>query len=236
LQYIKCIPKEYQDDNFFAQWGSFIHVILEKYYNRSAEIYELSSIYEKEYRNHVTHPAPPNEYVDLNLSYYIAGKNYFDNFTDIYENCEILGVEKEINVNIDGYKFTGYADLIVKSDDGIHISDNKSKKSFKDKKEQEDYFRQLYLYSLYIKDEYGEYPKWLDLNLVRGNKVISEKFQKAKLEKARILFIDTIKEIYKDNSFNAKPNSFFCDWLCSVRSFCEHSKRFIKKWEGVDGY
>ncbi len=227
LQYIESVS---QNGNFFADWGLYIHSLLEQYYKKELAIYELVGQYENGYEESITHQAPPNKYVDLSVSYYNTGKEYFENFEDKYEDHKILGVEDEIKIDIDGRKFTGYIDLnTLSTDDGIYVIDNKSKKSFKNKKEEHDYLRQLYLYSIHIFDKYGEYPTKLIFNMVRGNVDIINPFCKSELDNSKKWFHDEINKIYNENDFLAKPNKFFCDWLCSVGKHCEHSYRYTQE-------
>lgn len=223
LQYIDCLD---QSNNAFALWGSLNHSIFERYYKGELQLYELSKVYEQEYRDYVTVPFPPNAYVNLNHTYYDGGKEYWDNFEGLYDNCKILGIEQEVNTKIDKYDFTGYIDLILEDENGIFIVDHKSKK-FRIKKECEEYFKQLYIYSLYIYEKYGVFPYQLVLNTFRMDTVQIEPFNKEKYEASKQWVVDTIAEIYKDKEFNAKPDNFFCNFLCSVNMHCPYSDKYI---------
>lgn len=224
LQYIKDLSKT---QNAFSEWGSFCHKILEKYYKGELDFYELSQVYKSEYSQNITLSFPPNKYVNLNENYYNSGKEYFDNFDGKYSDCEIVGVEKEIDIQIGKYRFIGYIDLILKDKNGFIIVDHKSKKKFKTKKEKEEYLRQLYLYSIYIHKTYGEYPNKLIFNMFRANNEEEESFNIKKIEEAKKWAIDTIEKIYKDIDFKAKPDQFFCNHLCSVKEHCACSDRYI---------
>lgn len=76
------ILKAKQEKNAFSEWGTFGHLLLQKYYKRELELFELSSEYEKGYDENVKLKFPDNNFVDLNESYRAAGKKYFDNFED----------------------------------------------------------------------------------------------------------------------------------------------------------
>ena len=224
LTYIDCLS---QDDNAFAQFGTFGHSLLEKYYSKQLEFFELSQHYDKNYSNNVKLKFPPNAYVNLNEAYYNAGKEYFDNFEGFMDDCEVLGIEEEINVKIGGYNFIGYIDLILKSNDGIIIIDHKSKSKFKSKKEKAEYLRQLYLYSIHIYEKYNQYPTKLIFNMFRNNTVIEEQFDIKAFEEAKQWCLNTIAKIYEDTEFLTNSDDFFCNWLCSTRANCTCSDKYL---------
>lgn len=225
LQYIKCVDTE---NGFFGEWGSFGHLVLEKYFNKELEFFDLSKEYEKEYYNNVKHKAPPNAFVDLNQKYYNAGKEYFDNFWNPFEYCKILGVEQEIHIKIGKYNFVGYIDLILEDNNGnIIIVDHKSKKMFTTKKEKQEYLRQLYLYSIYIYEKYNRHPSKLIFNMFRENEIIEEIFDIKAFEEAKKWALDTIQNIYDDVEFKVNKKEFFCNYICSVNSQCPCSSRYL---------
>lgn len=53
---------------------------------------------------------PPNKYVDMQQTYYEKGLDYFNNIDLIFDDYEILGVEKEVRFKIDEYDFIGFID------------------------------------------------------------------------------------------------------------------------------
>lgn len=239
LSYLEPVPKV---NNAFAEWGSFCHSILERYYKGEVELFELSDIYEREYENHVKAKFPANAYADLNQSYYAAGKKYFDFFEGDYPIYDVLGVEQKIELQINGKNFIGYIDLVVKSADGIIICDHKSKSKFTSKREKDEYLRQLYLYSIWVKQKYGEYPKWLVFNMFRSEGLVWTEFDETKLAEAIAWFDETVNQIYQDDTFkdkistaykgkkkplkDFKKDDYFCNNLCSVRRYCNRSKSY----------
>lgn len=236
LQYIE--KKQKKLSNAFAQWGTLGHSILERYYKGEAELWDLKSIYETEYPSAVTIQFPYNKYADLSENYYNAGLTYFENFQGDFEGCEILGVEQKVRLEIDGYQFVGYIDLIVRTPKGIIICDHKSKSALS-KKEKPEYLRQLYLYSLYVKEQYGEYPYKLVFNMFRAGAWETEDFNESDLEKAKEWFTSTIQSAYQDSQFkdkvaldyadkgkklkDFKHDDYFCNYICSTP--CLRSQR-----------
>ena len=189
LSYIDALPRV---DNAFSEWGTLMHYLLEQYFSGKMEFFELSQAYVDLYKEYVKCTFPPNRWVNLNESYYAQGKEYLDNFDGVFEDCEILSVEEKLSL-IEGRPFVGVIDLVLRAPDGSYwVADHKSKKNFKSKKETAEYLRQLYLYSIYVKKKYGEYPSKLIFNLVRGNTKIIHDFCESELEQAKEWFISTI--------------------------------------------
>ncbi len=235
-------PKLEKSQNAFAEWGSFGHSLFERYVKGELELYEMGSKYEEEYRKNITLKFPPNKYVNLDEIYYEKGKEYFDNFEGFPNNWELIASEQEIRFEIKGKPFIGYIDLIAKDKNtGKYIIvDHKSKSKFKDENEKNEYARQLYLYSLYIKQKYGEYPSRLIFNMFRANDVVIIEFNEKSLQEAVDWFVNTIESIQRDDKFadkislsfkkqgkklkDFKKGDFFCNYLCGVREHCNRSK------------
>ena len=248
LSYLQDPPLE-KDQNAFAQWGTLGHSLFERYVNGELELYEIGETYRKEYDEAVTLKFPPNKWVDLNESYHDNGQEYFENWEGFPDNWELVESEREIHLDIEGNTFIGFIDLIVKDKDtGRYIVvDHKSKSKFKNDQEKEEYARQLYLYALYIKAEYGEFPSHLIFNMFRANDVVIIDFDEKNLEKAVFWFKNTIENIKKDNKFDDKitvlwkkkgkklkdfkKDDFFCNELCGVRSYCNRSRCYKKNRE-----
>lgn len=219
LQYLDKVEGE---SNFFAEFGTFIHKLLEKYAREELEVYELVSEYEKGYFDAIYHDAPPNKYVDLAQSYYNDGLSYLNNF-DGFDEFKIIDVEKEFIFNLDGLKVRGFIDLLVKDNEGYAIVDHKSAnvKSVKEKRAKE-YWRQLALYSIPIKEEIGEYPKKLHINAFRKQNWLTIDFDEGIVDDVKKWMLDTVELIKKEKDWKPKSDSFFCNFLCNFRNICEY--------------
>lgn len=202
--YLDALPKV---GNAFSDWGTYVHSLMEAYFKGKLEFFELSQAYTEGYQDAVVCEFPPNNFCDLAERYYEAGKEYLDRFDGLFEGCEILSVEKRVKINIDDRPFVGVIDLLVRGKDGIYVVDHKSKSRFKSKRELAQYARQLYLYSLYVKQEYGEWPVKLIFHMVRsGGELVEVPFVETDAMEAKKWFLDTIDAIYKDSNFISKPN------------------------------
>lgn len=230
LHYVQCNKGV---NNFFGQFGSFIHKILEMYAKNEISLFEISQYYEENFWMEVTEDAPPNKYVDIKQSYYEKGLEYLDNIDLVLDKYEILGVEKEVNFTIGNYKMIGYIDLLLKEKDTerIIILDHKSA-SLKYKKNGEisktdiqkflEFKRQLYLYSMPVIKEYGKVD-YLEWNMFKDRKHIKIDWIEEEYNEAIKWAYDTVKLIEQENTWFPNPNYYYCNYLCGQRvNACEY--------------
>lgn len=218
--------------NFFSEYGSFIHSILEKYAKEELSLFEISQYYEDNFFDNVTYDAPPNRYVDIKESYYNKGLEYLDNIDLDLSEYEILGVEKDVKFTIAGHEMIGFIDLLLRDKDGnIIVVDHKSaslkfNKNGKickgDEKHFTEFKRQLYLYSLAVIEEYGIEPKQLWWNMFRDCKWIKIDFDKEEFEEAKKWAEETVKLIEEEETWFPNPDYYFCNYLCDQRECCEY--------------
>lgn len=216
LSYIDC---EKGTNNAFADYGTFVHSLLEKYAKGEAEIFELSSLYEEGFNKAVPSPFPPNKYVVLRDSYYNAGLEYFLNFEG-FGDFEIIEVEKELSFKVGEHKMTGFIDLLLKDKDGnLHIFDHKSSTvKSKNSDKAKEYLKQMYLYSIAIYDEYKVYPKQLHINAFKENIIYTYDFDVKEIENVKQWVEDTIRLIKKETAFLPSSDYFFCSFICNFRN------------------
>lgn len=234
----------------FAQFGGYVHKIIELYFKDKLSLFELPIYYEDHYSEKVDMEFPRNNFVDLAEKYYEQGLDYFENFDMDLSKYEILGVEKEVKFEYEGYKFVGYIDLLLKDkEDGkLVILDHKSANikflkngniSKKDKEHFEDFKKQLYLYSYAVMEEYGEGSvKALAWNLFRVGTVYEIPWKKKEYKAAMDWAVNTIRTIEQDTEWNVtnelvtaemdgKYPPFYCTGLCSQRETCPYKQECI---------
>lgn len=205
LGYLDALPRV---DNAFSDWGTFMHSIMEAYFNGEVEFFELSQMYVDGYKDNVLCEFPPNKFCDLSERYYTAGKEYLDKFEGLFEDCEVVGVEQKVFLKIEGRPFVGVIDLLLKDGEDYIVADHKSKSAFKSKRELAEYARQLYLYALFVREKYGKWPTKLVFHMVRaGGELVEVPFVEADAMAAKQWFLDTIDAIYQDCSFVSAPNA-----------------------------
>lgn len=219
-----------------------MHGIFERFYKGSLDFFDACIEYEDQYANNVTIKFPYNAYVNLNKTYYQAGLDALEKIDKLIDGFEVLDVECKIQTKVRDTNFVGYADLILrdKHTQKIAVVDHKSKSRFSSKAERKKYTRQLYLYSLYVKEKYGEFPSQLIFNMFRTGELEKIPFDERDLNETIEWFLDSVANIYMELDFEdtikerfesiGKPlsafaqNDFFCNELCGVRNYCPRSK------------
>ncbi|MCR5225548.1 MAG: PD-(D/E)XK nuclease family protein [Alphaproteobacteria bacterium] len=223
---LRYINKVNGKTNAFAQYGTEVHSIMERYSKGVLTLFELVNTYDDEYKSAITEPFP-EFFMDLATLYYNQGKEFLEQFQG-YSEYEIMGVEQNFDIDLGEFIFTGIIDLVLKDkDNNLIILDYKSKSGFKSKKEQAEYARQLYLYSLYVKKKYGSYPSKLIFMMFRKQKRIEIDFNEKSLQEA----IDWCKTVVKkinaattlgDFGFPPVCEAFYCNNLCDGREHCDN--------------
>lgn len=237
--YDTYILKKPKKDNAFSEYGSFVHMLLEKYYSGSLDAEQMQTEYRNLFSMFVQSDFPKMK-TDLRQTYYRDGDSYFDPFIDPFVGYKVLGVELKMQMEVCGRPFIGYIDLLMKKGGDLFIADHKSRKRFKSRAELDEYARQLYLYANYVFDRFGKFPKSMFFNTFRACDVIEVPFQKENYEEAMSWFSSTTDRIYTDSKWydkifleykkagkklsEYKKNDFFCTELCSVGNGCRRSR------------
>ena len=214
-------------DSCYGQFGSLCHEVLEKYGKGELDLLELPMEFEKRFPEVITEYFPSRGGKDFKSEYFDKGFDYFCNFTGFGNDREILGVEKKVSFELDGYPFIGFIDVLLRDNNNgeIIILDHKST-TMKFKKNGElsktslpkfeDFKRQLYLYSIPILKEFGRVDK-LEWNLFKDQKKISINFDYKELESAKKWALDMIHQIENETEWSANPDYTYCSYLCAKR-------------------
>ena len=115
--------------------------------------------------------------------------------------------------------------LVARNNDGeLIIIDHKSKSKFKNKKELNEYAKQLYLYAYAVKQEYGELPKKLYFNMFRTNELVEIDFDINDYQNAYNWLVSSVNEIENTFDFSPQENEdpFYCLNFCPVKNQCEY--------------
>lgn len=211
--------------NAFSSYGTFVHSIMERYAKGEADIWELPALYEWEFETAVPEKFPWNKYTVLHDSYYRQGLDFLKSFQG-YDNYKILGVEQSFDQDIDDWVFTGIIDLILEDKEGkIIIRDYKSKATFKNDKEKREYARQLYLYSMYVKNKLGKFPDELQFLMFRKQTLVTIPFNEEDYSEAIGWAKNTVQTIRDALEFPPKCDDFYGNNLCNHREYCDFKKK-----------
>ena len=231
--YLSYIEEQKGAENAFAQFGTACHETLEKYLKGELDMFSVLPYYQQRFNELVTYDFPSNKYVDLREKAYTAGEEYFSCIDFDFDKYEVLGVEKEYRFNVGKYPFKGFIDALYRNKETgeIIIRDHKTSsfkylKSGEVSKTDAEHFlsfrRQELLYSIPVLEEYGrvDYLSW---NMIRDKRIIQIPFNQDELNetiewcKERIHTLEEEVLWLPDNK-----NSYFCNVLCSNRSFCPY--------------
>lgn len=220
LKYLEAIPGR---GNAFAQAGSLMHSILERYFTGDLSLFELSSVYDRSFDGAVTEEFPP--YMpSARQAIYEDGYAYLNTLEPLPDGVQILGVEHKVRGKIGPYPFVGFIDLVLRADGKLVICDHKSKKSFKSRAEKDRMFDQLYLYSALLESPVDE----LWLNTFRSGIIHRESMLSSRRQAVCDHYVKTIDSIFNEDDFFpnqsisggvVRPN-MYCDYMCSMRDAC----------------
>jgi RecB family exonuclease len=219
---LKYIDGQLGVGNAFSSYGSFVHKLLERYAKEELELWDLAPAFEWGFDVEVPEKFPYNKYVNLRESYYEKGLSFLKSFRG-YDKCEILDVERSFECPMTGgWIFNGVIDIVFRDESGrLIIRDYKSKASFKSAVEKMEYTRQLYLYSMYVKEHYGQFPDELQFLMFRKQKVEKIPFDQGAYEEAVGWAENTVKVIRDAFNYPPKCEQFFAANLCNHREYCE---------------
>lgn len=229
--YLIYLEKEERESKFHAEYGKYIHEILERYFKKDLSEQGCLDYYISNFEYEITAYIKESTREKL----FMAGIDYFSTLEWDDSDLDILKVEGEVRFNIGKFKFIGYIDVLLrnKRNGDIILRDHKSGESpigkrgwvLKNKEEEyRDHKRQLYLYSIAVFNEYGYYPKYLEWNYPRNKTKHRIEFNEVELNDAKDWALKTLGNIYKDKLFNPVINYLNCYMLCDVCNHCEYRK------------
>lgn len=220
--------------NAFASFGTLMHSLMERYAKGEAEIWDLPELYRREFDAAVTEPFPPMFRVNLRKSYYRQGLDFLKRFQG-YDGYTILGSELRFETPIADWHFVGIIDLLFRDENGrLIVLDYKSKKAFGSEREKNTYARQLYLYSLYVKERYGQYPDELQFLLFRDRKLFRIPFEPSALTEAVDWAKKTVCSIRNAFDFPPTCDAFYRDNLMTVDLGANENNVLLRQTECVN--
>lgn len=205
------------EQNCFAECGSFVHEIIEKYLRGELLQFELKDYFLENFKEAVPGgialSTAKGYSVPLTQKYIDQISDFLEKFDGFYidgHKLEVIDVEKKFVYVLEiadetrstPIILTGILDVVAKDVEGnLYILDHKSKAGFKNKEERDFYARQLYLYSIYIKHKFGKYPKALVFDMFRIGSMEVIPFSKKSYEEALQWAVKSIDKITQDELF-----------------------------------
>jgi len=229
--FLKYILGEDTSSNFYAEYGTFMHELLSKFYKNEASKDSILLEFLTGFSHNVPSIVDSQYFESTKEKYFDLGAEYLETFKP-FDFKKLITVEGEHNFKIDKYKFTGFIDLAgYDENNDLVIIDHKSKdlKPRSNRKkptltdiELDEYLQQLYLYCIPIFNLTGEYPKWLKYNCFKADKVIVEPFVMANFEKAKRWARHIIEFIQEERKWEPTGNYIYCKDICNNRNICEY--------------
>ena len=220
--FLKYIKKCKGIPLFYSSYGTFMHRLIEGYYNDEVAKDELSLEFLCGFSTNVRGERPRSSTVE---KYIQEGKKYFENFAPFpYSKVEVEG---RFDYKIGRLPFVAYIDFLGEKDGDLYIIDNKSRdlkprvnKERKSNETLDKMLRQLYLYAAAVKKKYKQYPKSLCFNCFRTGVFIEEPFIKTEYDKTIAWAQQQIKKIENESDFLPIVDFFKCRHLCEVKEDC----------------
>lgn len=224
--YLRYIRRLSGKEMFFANYGSFMHKLIEQHYAEGKTPVELCDTYMCEFKKHVRGNAPSPKVFG---NYFRSGLQYLREFTPF--QYRPLAVEKRVDFCLDKIPFVGYIDYLGEENGDLYIIDNKSRnlkprsnrtKPTKSDAELDEYLKQLYLYAAAVEQEYGKFPKALCFNCFREQTFIVEPFNVDAYTVSRQWLSNKVAEITAETDFKPNADFFKCRYLCEMQEHCEY--------------
>lgn len=213
---------------FFANYGKFVHELAADFYDGIQTAQELHVRYLRDFKKETIAYYPKRS---VYMSYFYDGAEFIKNIR-MPDDATVIAVEEEARFSVSGIPFVGYIDRIDRlKSGGLRIVDHKSRKlkprsgrakPTKNDQELDEYLRQLYLYSIFVEQEYGELPKTLALNCFRTGTFIEEPFSREAYQNAISWAEQSVASITKEEDFAPCMDYFLCNYLCEMQEKCEY--------------
>ena len=250
LQRIEGLEEE--SSNAFAERGSLIHDLLDQWAKKILTKERMLEEYERRYSNEVI-TAWPRMLAAKGYAKkaYENGIQFIESF-DEFEGYEVLSAEEKFKIDLPlsngkTRPFVGIVDMMLreKSSGDLIICDHKSKSLQSFKKDADKMYRQQLLYSLYVKQHYGQFPDVLMFHLfnesgTKPQRLFSEQDLKETIEWATKQIEGMENYSVLDWLICKETPDYFCAEICSARRNCPNGVAGLKpkkyKSEEYEGY
>lgn len=234
--YLTYINEEARDNNFFGQYGSLIHEVLETYWEGKVERENMAGMFKSLFDTRVNISPPPFP-KNMEAGYYNDGVTFFESFDMNRDEYDVLMIEGLIRSSYKDIPLVVKPDLLLrhKETGEVFLMDYKTAKPI-DKRTNTlvsakiaEYEKQLLLYAYFINKERTYKVDKISLLFVRLG---IEHFVEVTEEKVQntLDWLETaVNSIRAENEFVANTsNAYFCNNLCSVRRACKFWRAGIK--------
>jgi hypothetical protein len=229
------IDMEERIDNFFGDFGSFIHTIMEHYWNGSLPKEEMANYFEEAYMDAIQTTPPPFP-VGMEAKYYEDALTFLKAFPYSREDYDVIEIEGEHKFDYKGIKFIIRPDIILreKATGKVFLFDFKTSKPVKGKKQTWDeakmreYKRQVILYAHFFEQQTGIHIDRIKLLFVRLDREYVFEPTEAEIIETLNWLETTVQFIRWEEDFEPHVDPYFCNNICSVRQACVYRQVLFK--------
>lgn len=234
--FLKYICNCREQPQFYATYGKFMHKLIELFLKGEITKDEAQKRFLYDFSTEVQGIRPSGKIVQ---SYIEKGLNYLSSVQKFPFNP--LGIEKKVRFNVGEFRFVGVIDYLGEKDGELYIVDNKSRdlkprtkrsSPTANDKTLDEMLKQLYLYAIAVKKEYGKYPKSLCFNCFKSGTFIEEPFLESKLEETIKWATGAINDIINTEDFYPYIEYFPCNFICGVNEECIYREEVLSNRKG----
>ena len=206
------------EDNFFSRFGTLAHSIFERIDLGQLDPKDGYSEWSSRYQAEVLLGEDRHELPWMD-KWKSEGDAFFKTFTG--GRTRAIWVEKHIVIEREGYTFQGYVDRMSQLPNMDYMITDYKCSNIYEGEELKKKARQLYLYSIGVNREFGEFPKKLMFYHFRKKAPVVIPFNKEDFKEAWAWADRTVAEIeaYEGN-YPMQDNKFFCQAICNFRNTC----------------
>ena len=237
LQYIDVEPRQ---QNFFGEYGSFIHKIMEFYWQGELPKEEMANYFEAVY-NDIMKTPPPSFPEGMEEKYYNDALEFLRNFPYDRDDYDVIATEGKYNTEYKGISIVVRPDLILrdKRTGEIVMLDFKTSKPVKGKKQAWDeakiaeYVKQTLLYAHFYQVVTGMKVNRIKLLFVRLNREYVVEVTEESIQPVLEWLEKTVQLIKWEDDFEPTVDNYFCSQICSVRDACKYWREVVFKDEYI---
>jgi hypothetical protein len=222
--------------NYFTEYGLLGHEMIEKYNKGELFEWDIEDTLESgltKFDFKAPFPKMGQGYDRKIREFFCTNSAEGVSFADRFAKYEFLESEQEMFIDLEGYKIRGFIDAVANHTDyGLIVVDYKSSKAY-EKEKLKNNIMQLYLYSIGIKEKYGQYPDHLMYYYFKEDKKeYAYPFSLDELDRTKQFVLESIEmskkytdvEQFPPRCSNVPDNDFYAKFLCNQRFTCPHSK------------
>jgi hypothetical protein len=215
-------------NNFFGNYGSYVHSILESYFRSKIESWDMAIYFQDHYNENIKCSCPVFP-AGMAINYYNQGMSYFENFEFDKEKYDIIYIEERIETRYKDINVVVVPDLVLRDKETKEyiLIDYKTKNLTKngkvDKKKMQDVKKQVFLYSYFLWFTKGIEINKIQIWEIRNQQIIEFPYDQFYGFEALEWFETTIEKIKQETEWKANTSQkYFCDEICSNRFSCPY--------------